>query len=334
MPNRIKKPSKQALINYFNGNSLADEHKAIEVYLAMEADTAYVEQCLKDAMANTDADILPLSSEQQEQTWQKFDTLLSHQTAKLQPKHSRNWMAYAAAITVFMLSATFAFYFKQPPSLLQSAVVYQRIEAGYGKIDRITLPDSSRLSLFPGTVIDIPSDFNATNRKVFLTGRAYFEVAHNKQKPFYVITSKVTTRVLGTSFEVNAAKGASTASVLLRTGRVCVRSKKFKQLAILHPGQKVTFQEVTGNYTMERVQPDRLLNWIDGELAFDQTSFAQICKELEKWYNITISVQSKPLLNKKITADFKGQSLPQVLDILSATAGFKYKTGKNSIHIY
>jgi transmembrane sensor len=329
----MKKPAKQALINYFRGYSLTDEEEAVEAYLAMDTDTAYVEQCLKEAMADTDTDFLLLSHDQQEQGWQKFNDLLTAQAIQPPPKQRHNWMAYAAAITVFILTATLAFYFRNSAGVLQSTVVYQRIEAGYGKIDRVTLPDSSQLSLFPGTVIDIPSDFNTTDRKIFLTGRAYFEVAHNKQKPFYVFTSKVTTRVLGTSFEVNAAKITNTASVILRTGRVCV-SNKNQQLAIMHPGQKFTFLQATGKYSMEQVQPDKLLSWVNGELAFEQTSFADMCVELEKWYHITIKVQNKQLLKKKITVNFKGQSSTEVLDVLSATAGFNYKSQNNIIHIY
>jgi transmembrane sensor len=329
----MKKPAKQALINYFKGHSLTDEQEAVEAYLAMDIETAYVEQCLQEAMADTDTEILPLSREQQEQAWQRFGNRRSDQVINLQPKHSRNWMAYAAAITVFILSATLAFYWRQSANIPQSTVVYQRIEAGYGKIDKVTLPDSSQLSLFPGTVIDIPSDFNAKNRKVYLTGRAYFEVAHNKQKPFYVFTSKVTTRVLGTSFEVNAGKKFNTASVILRTGRVCV-SNKNQQLAIMHPGQKLTFHQASCKYSMEQVQPDKLLSWVNGELAFEQTNFADMCVELEKWYHITIKIHNKQLLKKKITVSFKSQSSTQVLNVLSATAGFNYKTQNDIINIY
>lgn len=329
----MKKPAKQALINYFVGNSKAEEMEAIEAYLAMEIDTAYVELCLKEAMADVDAINFSFTPAQQDSAWQKFDNRRTAQVIHSALKHNGNWMAYAAAITVFILSAMLAVYLRQSTGILQSAVVYQRIEAGSGKVGQITLPDSSRLSLFPGTVVDIPSNFNSVNRKVFLSGRAYFEVAHNKQKPFYVFTSKISTRVLGTSFEVNAGTEANMASVILRTGRVCV-SNKHQKLAILHPGQKLTFHQTTGKYLVEQVQPNQLLNWVNGALTFNQTSFAEICEELEKWYHITITVENKQLLQKKITADFKGQSAIQVLDILSATARFNYKTRNNIVNIY
>jgi transmembrane sensor len=326
-------PSKKVLTSYFKGNSLPDEQEAIEAYLAMDADSAYIEICLKEAMADIDADTLPLNEVQLDHVWKKFDNHRSGRGVRPLSTHNRKWMAYAAAITAFILSATLAFYLRQSTGILQAAVVYQRIEAGYGKVDRITLPDSSHLSLFPGTVIDIPSDFNAVNRKVYLSGRAFFKVAHNIQRPFYVRTAKITTRVLGTSFEVNAAPEANTASVILRTGRVCVSSSS-QQLAIMHPGQKLTFHKATGKYKTEQVQPNQLLSWVNSELAFDQTSLAEICLQLEKWYDITIKVQNKQLLKRKITAGFKGQSATQVLDILSATAGFKYKNDKKIIHIY
>jgi transmembrane sensor len=329
----MNKPAKQALINYFKGSSMPDEQEAIEAYLIMETDTAYVELCLKEAMADiNDASFLP-NKAQQDKAWSKFESLRSDKTVV--PMHTNNnkWLAYAGAITAFILSAILVFYFRQSTEVLQSAIIYQRIEAGYGKIDRVTLPDNSHISLFPGTVLDIPNNFNTKNRKVFLSGRAYFEVAHNKQKPFYVITSKVTTRVLGTSFEVNAAREANMASVILRTGRVCVSNNSI-QLAVMHPGQKFTYNKTTGRYELNLVQANKLLSWINGELTFEQTNFAEICLQLEKWYHISIKVQNKQLLQKNITANFKGQSATQVLDILSATAGFNYKASNNIIHIY
>lgn len=329
----MKKPAKQALINYFKGSTMPDEQEAIEIYLALETDTAYVELCLKEAMAEINDVAFTLNTAQQDKAWSKFISLRSEKGIIPIFTNSYKWLAYAAAITAVVVSATLAFYLRQSPEVLQSAVVYQRIEAGYGKIDRITLPDSSHLSLFPGAVIDIPSNFNARNRKVFLNGRAYFEVTHNKQKPFYVLTSKVVTRVLGTSFEVNAAIETDIASVTLRTGRVGV-SNTFHKLAILHPGQKLTYHQATDKYVMEQVEANKLLSWINGELTFEQTNFAEICLQLEKWYHITIKVQNKQLMQKNITANFKGHSATQVLDILSATAGFNYKASNNIIHIY
>jgi transmembrane sensor len=329
----MKKPAKQALVNYFKGSTLPDEQEAIEIYLALETDTAYVELCLKEAMADINDVDLTFHPAQQDKAWSKFVSLRSEKGIIPIYTNSYKWLAYVAAITIFLLSATLVFYLRQSPEVLQSAVVYQRIEAGYGKIDHITLPDSSQLSLFPGTVLDIPNNFNTKNRKVFLNGRAYFEVAHNKQKPFYVLTSKVVTRVLGTSFEVNAAIETDIASVTLRTGRVDV-SNTFRKLAILHPGQKLTYHQATGKYVMEQVEANKLLSWVKGELTFEQTNFAEICRQLEKWYHISIQVQNKQLLQKNITANFKGQSAKQVLDILSATAGFNYKASNNIIHIY
>ncbi|CAM3939046.1 FecR family protein [Mucilaginibacter galii] len=312
---------------------MPDEQEAIEIYLALETDTAYVELCLKEAMADLGDAPLTFHPEQREKAWSKFKTLLTAKGAIPMYTNGSKWLTYAAAITMFLLTATLVFYLRQSTGVLQNIVIYQRIKAGYGKIEHITLPDSSHLSLFPGAVVDIPNNFNARNRKVFLNGRAYFEVTHNKQKPFYVRTSKVTTRVLGTSFEVNAAKEAEIASVTLRTGRVAV-SNKFHKLAILQPGQKLTYHQVTGKYVMEQVQPNKLLRWVKGELTFEQTNFAEICLQLEKWYHISIKVQNKQLLQKNITANFKGQSAKQVLDILSATAGFNYKASNNIIHIY
>lgn len=105
-----------------------------------------------------------------------------------------------------------------------------------------------------------------------LTGRTFFEVRHNTNKPFYVTAQGLTTRVLDTSFEVNAPGAGSAENIVtLHTGNVSI-PKEGKEIARLYPDQQIRFQRSTGQYTITHVEAAYTLAWMKGELDYDQAT--------------------------------------------------------------
>lgn len=88
--------------------------------------------------------------------------------------------------------------------------------------EKIMLSDGSTVLLQPGSSIRYLQNFDAEKREVNLSGEAFFDVARNPQRPFYVYANNVVTRVLGTSFVVKSPVGQSTIEVEVKTGRVHV----------------------------------------------------------------------------------------------------------------
>src|SRR5690606_31931996 len=114
----------------------------------------------------------------------------------------------------------------------------------------IVLADGSQIILSPFSSIEYPEIFDASKREVYLTGKAFFEVATDPEKPFYVYSGQIVTRVLGTSFWVDESKSGSDVEVSVVTGKVSVTKRSevsdmqagpVKTGAILTANQKVRF---------------------------------------------------------------------------------------------
>lgn len=178
------------------------------------------------------------------------------------------------------------------------------------------------VTLFPGSAIDIPSNFNKTDRQVKLNGRAFFKIAHNKEKPFYVSARELTTKVLGTSFEVNSSGTENI--ITLHTGKVSV-IRADKEIARLIPNQQIKYEQATGKYDVAVVDAAHTLNWLQGELDYERVPLSIIISDIEKWYGVKIQVEQPALLNQKVIFSFKDQSLSRVLSLLSKSADFSYE---------
>ena len=103
---------------------------------------------------------------------------------------------------------------------------YQKVEVPYGSKTHIELPDGTKVTLNSGSVLKYPLQFGDTARNVYLRGEAYFDVAHNKAKPFYVNTSDIHIKVLGTSFNVKSYPEENTIETTLITGRIEIFSDR------------------------------------------------------------------------------------------------------------
>src|SRR5690606_32632894 len=131
-----------------------------------------------------------------------------------------------------------------------------------------------------------PTAFDGAERKVTLRGEAYFEVAHDPDKPFIVVTEKSHIKVLGTRFNVKSYPEDKTDRTALLDGSLQVSSRQGTQSALLHPGYEAV---VTGgaNMAVNRADTQKALAWKNGLFIFQNESLESLMRELQKWYGIT-----------------------------------------------
>ncbi|HEY4205837.1 MAG TPA: FecR domain-containing protein [Puia sp.] len=161
----------------------------------------------------------------------------------------------------------------------------------------MTLPDNSRVDLAPGARIRYRNGFGTTaDREVHITGKAFFEVAKNEQRPFTLYSEGLETRVLGTSFFVNANPFSDKVSVRLYTGKV--RVSDGRKDYYLEPGQELVFNKSTRNVAINspqkhtddhiaRTHPvlvDTISNWY----MFNNQTLASVFDQLSAIYNVDI----------------------------------------------
>ncbi|MDR1414772.1 MAG: DUF4974 domain-containing protein [Odoribacteraceae bacterium] len=151
---------------------------------------------------------------------------------------------------------------------------------------RLTLSDGTRVHLNAGTVVEFPSSFARDRREVRLTGEAYFEVAGDA-RPFIVIAGRTTTRVHGTTFNINAHENAR-ARVVLVTGRVSVSGAGTGDHPLL-PSQLAEF-DADGRFVgIREVDARAHTAWTSGFFTFENEDIASILATLSRWYDVEVS---------------------------------------------
>ncbi|PWJ57750.1 uncharacterized protein DUF4974 [Dyadobacter jejuensis] len=213
----------------------------------------------------------------------------------------------------------------------------------------VNLPDGSSVTLSKGSRLTYPSQFGADSREITLSGEAFFEVAKDPQKPFYVFAQRLTTKVLGTSFNVRAYQDDDEVSVSVKTGRVSVfqaegteaqKPKGGTELEglVLHPDQEARF--VNKEIKLVALPAKREPKAVDipeelRQMDFDyvETPITEIFKELEKAYQVRFVYDYTVMSKCPITAQLTGEPFQKKLHLLCKAVGAKYSEQNGIITI-
>jgi len=249
-------------------------------------------------------------------------------------KRITNWQYAAIWVTLFIGAGLWVITSKRSNESLVVAYVEKHNPSGRRTI--ITLPDSSQVYLGPESKLRYAEKFNGSTREINLEGEAFFEVTKNPKKPFIIHTGIITTKVLGTSFKVDAFINKPV-TVSVSTGKVSVdrhATNKTESIAILMPGQTVTWNETDHIKTLGSVVVKDISGWKDGRLVFNKVPLSEIANILERWYDVEISFKNKKnaskLLKVNLTANVPINTL---MKILSVSGQFKYHIQGNHITI-
>lgn len=199
---------------------------------------------------------------------------------------------------------------------------------------RITLEDGTVVTLQKNSRLSYPQHFEEDKRETFLSGEAFFEVAKNPDKPFYVYSNELVTRVLGTSFTVRSFDGDRISSVDVRTGQVSVFSPRYVGVdkeepkgVLLLPNQKAIFdrkKELLSKHLSDQPVP-LTPQIIDQKKRFEDVAVGEVLQELEELYGIRIIYNREVLESCIISTIFGSESLNDKLDVICQTIGATHK---------
>jgi hypothetical protein len=196
---------------------------------------------------------------------------------------------------------------------------------------RFLLPDSTRVSLNAGSRLQYSKNFTE-NRYVFLEGEAFFDVTEDKNNPFVVETSSVTTKVLGTSFNINSYYPESI-EVGLVTGALKLLNGLTGNELFLSPGEGSKIVSGTGKMEKFQIDPEEIGQWKEGVLRFNNDPFDKVIKKLENWYGVEINVTGK-FPEKTCTGTFQENTyLSNVLKVFGHALNFSSNINQNQVTI-
>ncbi|QIL40464.1 DUF4974 domain-containing protein [Pedobacter sp. HDW13] len=257
--------------------------------------------------------------------------ILSALQEKMQPRPKKfrlTWRVYSSIAAATVLALGFLLL-NRTQSLPQNIV----FNAPYGQPTLITLPDSSKIELQPGSRIAYPSKFTGKTRPVtLLSGEVFFVVKHDASKPFLVKSANSEIKVLGTRFNVRNLKSATLMEVTLTQGKISFKAKNSPE-TILLPGERLFFnktQQRTGEVT--KVDTNAVTAWKSGLIKFSDTPMPQVLETLENRYGLRFKVSCT--LNDPISGKFEKQSVSQVLQLIQRASDYRFRNAGKYIEIY
>ena len=205
------------------------------------------------------------------------------------------------------------------------------VTTGMGEHSRVSLPDGTALTLNAQTTVR----YNLADgkRQVSIDGEAFFEVARDPEHPFVVSANGMTVTCLGTSFDVRNYSDESTASVVLRDGKVRVNARDAD--LTMEPGSRVLMDRQTLALSKHTVTPSDYTAWLNGEIKFNNQTLEEIAAELSRNYNIDLVITSDELRQERFNGYLGRSSLRNILDVLCLASDMSYHVDNDTtVYIY
>ena len=212
------------------------------------------------------------------------------------------------------------------------SVVYNKLEIPRGGEFCLTLSDGTRVWLNSETSIQYPVAFGAKERRVFVQGEAYFEVAKDANKPFTVQFMSSSVTVLGTSFNIRAYPEEKRSQTTLAEGSVRIYSPGSSML--LKPGEQAEVSALSGEMVKQEVEVKNFTSWKDGRFVFEQQPLEYIMRPLERWYDIRVIFKDEGAKRISLSGNMKRYGdFSQVMKMLQMTGDVRFELHGNDVYI-
>lgn len=186
----------------------------------------------------------------------------------------------------------------------------------------VMLPDGSLVKLNAESALTFYSAYNKNDRKVDLSGEAFFDVQKSK-KPFIVSTNDQRVTVLGTKFNIKAYPNELETTTKLLRGSVKVNSRNSNREVLMKPGDQVVNK---GDELLLTTTEKLKVDWVDREFVFNEKPAEELMNDIARWYNVEVVFENPELKQKSFTGSISRYAdFNKIIEVLSATEVFKFK---------
>jgi hypothetical protein len=219
--------------------------------------------------------------------------------------------------------------------------LYNTIATPRGGQYQVVLPDGTEVWLNAASSIHFPTQFAGNERRVELTGEAYFEVRKDARKPFHVVTATQDVEVLGTHFNVNSYTDEPLVKTTLLEGKVKVvkretanvkRERPDEISAVLKPGEQAVLSRAHSPLTIDH-SPDleQVMSWKNGVFQFNNADIKTITRQLARWYNLEVEYSKPPDDNLYYVEMPRNSKLSSILKVLELTGNIHFEIEGNKL---
>ena len=324
------------IIAYLSGNISAEDNQMLKAWLSKDPANRTILRRCREIWITTQAE-RQATNYDWKAGFEKF-CLRKEQQQQL-TRSQRNYrlvkLLRYAALLVFAVSVAAVICYRQGSQSWEGQLADVEMKVPMGSTLSLRLPDGTQVSLNGGSTLSYPQSFGLKDRKVNLTGEAYFAIVHHTDQPIEILTSKMTVRDIGTKLNITNYPEDNQAKVVIDEGSVELKTGNDTQTSIIVAGQEAIIDKQSGRISIVSKQYDGNA-WSKGELIFHNTTVADIAKRLERTYNIDISIHHPATANKRFYGTFstREQSYTDILQALKETGTLKYTIRGRHIDIY
>ncbi len=312
-------------------NKMRINQEIIERYLndeASEGERFFVERWYA-SFENKPDGLSDLTEEERAELKNKIKEAIQEQIKHKEKYNPPRWVwAVASMAAVLVIVVGLSFYFlpndKEKISKIKSDIPisdWAKYENSSAKILKVVLPDGSIVLLQPKTQLSY-NQSDRLYRQVNLKGEAFFDVKRDETRPFLIYSGKMTTTVLGTSFNVKAYPTMETFEVSVVTGKVSVKNETEKEIILL-PKQQVVLATKTDEMQVNALPLDKTFYWELSSLQFDDTNMEDVVKSIEHNFNVKIELSPK-LQNCRLSGNFDNVHLSTILEVICRSIEAEY----------
>jgi ferric-dicitrate binding protein FerR (iron transport regulator) len=206
-------------------------------------------------------------------------------------------------------------------------VLYNTVSTPRGGQYKLRLPDGSLIWLNAASSIRYPTSFTGNERRVEISGEAYFEIAGNAARPFKVKIISASgdggeVDVLGTHFNINAYNDETVIKTTLLNGSV--RVTVGKATSLLKPGEQAQVGPSNGLKLIKEADPDEAVAWMNGVFKFRQATIAPLMRAIARWYDVEVNYEGNIASHFTITIP-RDITVTNVFKILEQTGEVHFK---------
>ncbi|MCK9640365.1 MAG: FecR domain-containing protein [Prolixibacteraceae bacterium] len=266
-----------------------------------------------------------------DQAWEMVNSKLPH-TTRNSKVVSMNFFLKAAASVLVLLTVGIGSLWSWDRFFANRQSAMVTFETPKGEKSRIILADGSLVWLNSETILK----YDALHpRNVSVTGEAYFDVKKDKEHPFEVSTaSGMKVKVTGTRFNLKTYLDEPGVETTLEEGEVTVENADDSNFAVLKPGQQALYDIQKDQLTVRNVSPEIYSIWKNNELHIINVPFTDLIPRIERWYGVSIHLDSLINRNDRFTMTIKTESLRELLNMMQLTSKFKYEVNGGQIKIH
>ena len=320
------------LKNYFYGRLEPQEEAQVQDWLAEHADDPQVVRALDAMMSELEKEEPEISAEAFASVSAKLGIERRKSTRKMIRK-AAGWMTRVAVFIMLPLSGALAYSMLVPPQQTE----WHEIKVPYGQTDELTLSDGTHLHLNAGSRITYPEEFTGAERRIFVEGEVFADVAKDPERPFIINSGDIDVNVLGTTFNLKAYDNTECVELLLLDGavRMDIDTKDRTQQLVLHPGEMLQYDRKSGEIDLKEFNPFSFKGFHEnGSMHFFNLRLSDIASDLERLFGTKIILLDESLAETRYFAWFtNSETLDQILKGINVDGKMRFRKRDGVIYI-